>query len=151
MLAIASDHAGFKLKTIICEYLTELGYEYHDYGTYDLSSCHYPEYAHAAATAVASGECEKGILICGTGIGMSIAANKVDGIRCAAVSEPYSAMMSRAHNDANMLAFGERVVGDGLAKIIVKTWLETPYEGGRHQIRVDEIENIQNSGDPLKK
>lgn len=149
MLAIASDHAGLELKGILCVYLAQLGYDFKDFGTYNKESCNYPEYAFAASAAVAEGKCEKGILVCGTGMGMSIAANKVRGIRCAVCSEPYSAKMSRAHNDANMLALGSRVVGEELAEMIVKEWLETPYEGGRHQLRIDEITNIETFGEPV--
>ena len=150
MIAIASDHAALDLKETIKAYLVELGYEYIDFGTYTKDSCNYPEYAFKAAKAVAEGECEKGILICGTGIGMSLAANKVKGIRCAVCSEPYSAKMSREHNDANMLAFGARVVGEDLAKMIVKTWLDASFQGGRHQTRVNEITNIENLGRPVE-
>lgn len=144
MIALASDHVGIELKKGIMAYLDELNLEYKDYGTYDTQRCNYPEYAFRAATAVASGECEKGILFCGTGVGISIAANKVKGIRCVCCSEPYSALLSRQHNDTNMLAMGSRVVGLDLAKMIVQNWLNGEYEGGRHAVRVEQIANIEN-------
>lgn len=127
-------------------YLDELGLAYHDYGTYDTNRCNYPEYALAAANAVASGECERGLLFCGTGVGISIAANKVRGIRCVCCSEPYSALLSRQHNDTNMLAMGSRVVGADLARMIVKNWLDGVYEGGRHAVRVEQIRQIEQTG-----
>ena len=110
-----------------------------DFGTDSTKSCHYPIYGARAAKAVVSGECDRGIVICGTGIGMSIAVNKVKGIRCALCSDPYSAKMTRAHNDSNMLAIGARVIGVELAKTIVEVWLDTSFEGGRHQKRIDMI------------
>ena len=137
MIAIACDHSALDMKKVIIELLDQMGLPYHDYGTYTADSCDYPVFAARAAGAVARGECEKGILICGTGIGMSIAANKVDGIRCALCSEPYSAKLTRMHNDSNVLALGARVIGPELARMIAQTWLETPFEGGRHQRRVD--------------
>ena len=124
MLAIGSDHGGFALKQEIMKHLTERGIEYHDYGTYSEESCDYPEYGEATARAVASGECDRGIVICGTGIGISLAANKVHGIRCALCGDCYSAEMTRRHNDANMLALGARVLGEGLALKIVDTFEE---------------------------
>lgn len=146
MIALGSDHVGIELKGSIMEYLDSLGIEYKDFGTYNAARCNYPEYAYAAATAVASGECEKGILCCGTGVGISIAANKVKGIRCVCCSEPYSALLSRQHNNTNMLAMGSRVVGKDLALMIVENWLNGVYEGGRHQVRVDKIAEIENTG-----
>ena len=143
MIAIASDHAALDMKKTVMELLTEMGLEYTDFGTYTTDSCDYPVFGARAAKAVASGQCEKGILICGTGIGMSLAANKVEGIRCVACSEPYSAEMSRRHNDANMIAIGARVLGTGMAKLILRTWLTTPFEGGRHQRRVDMLMAIE--------
>lgn len=122
-------------------HLEEKGLEYKDFGTYSTESCDYPIYAKAAAKAVASGECERGILICGTGIGISIAANKVKGIRAALCSDCFSAEMTRRHNNANMLAMGARVLGEGLALKIVDTFLETEFDGGRHARRVDMIED----------
>ncbi len=137
MIAIACDHSALDMKKVIIELLDQMGLPYHDYGTYTADSCDYPVFAARAAGAVARGECEKGILTCGTGIGMSIAANKVDGIRCALCSEPYSAKLTRMHNDSNVLALGARVIGPELARMIAQTWLETPFEGGRHQRRGD--------------
>ncbi|MBQ6706490.1 MAG: ribose 5-phosphate isomerase B [Clostridia bacterium] len=149
MIAIACDHAALETKEAVKSFLADLGVEYCDFGTYDRKSCDYPVYAAKAANAVASGECDKGILICGTGIGMSLAANKVKGIRCAACSEPFSAKMSRAHNNANMLAIGARVIGIELAKMIISEFLNTPFEGDRHQRRVDMIIKLEN-GEPLE-
>ncbi|HIS44093.1 MAG TPA: ribose 5-phosphate isomerase B [Candidatus Scatomorpha merdigallinarum] len=143
MLAIGSDHGGFALKQEIMKHLTERGIEYHDYGTYSEESCDYPEYGEATARAVASGECDRGIVICGTGIGISLAANKVHGIRCALCGDCYSAEMTRRHNDANMLALGARVLGEGLALKIVDTFLDTPFEGGRHARRIEKLMAIE--------
>ena len=137
MIAIANDHVGLELKAKIIEVLEKKGLEYKDFGTYTPESCDYPIFGARAAKAVASGECDRGIVICGTGVGISLAANKIPGIRCVVCSEPYSAKLSRMHNDSNMLAFGARVVGPELAKMITKMWLETAFEGGRHQRRVD--------------
>ena len=143
MLAIGSDHGGYALKQEIMKHLTERGIEYHDYGTYSDESCDYPEYGEATARAVASGECDRGIVICGTGIGISLAANKVHGIRCALCGDCYSAEMTRRHNDANMLALGARVLGEGLALKIVDTFLDTPFEGGRHARRIEKLMAIE--------
>lgn len=143
MIAIACDHAALDMKKEIEALLDEMGLQYEDFGTHDTASCHYPIYGARAAKAVASGRCEKGILICGTGIGMSLAANKTKGIRCVACSEPYSAKLSRAHNNANMLAIGARVIGVEMAKMIVTAFLTTPFEGGRHQMRVDMLSAIE--------
>ena len=139
MLAIASDHGGFGLKQEIMAHLRSLGVEFEDLGTYSEESVDYPVYAHKLGKAVAAGEYECGILICGTGIGISIAANKIDGIRCALCSDCYSAEMSRRHNNANVLAMGGRTLGVELAKKITETFLHTGFEGGRHQRRVDLI------------
>ena len=144
MIAIACDHAALEMKAEIEALLTARGLKYKDFGTYTTDSCHYPLYGARAAQAVASGECDRGIVICGTGIGMSLVANKVKGIRCALCSDPYSAQMTRAHNDTNMLALGARVIGAELAKMIVEAWLDTPFEGGRHQTRVDMITAVEN-------
>ena len=144
MIAIACDHAALDMKREIEELLISRGLEYKDFGTYTTDSCHYPIYGVQAANAVAGGECEFGIVICGTGIGMSLAANKVKGIRCALCSDPYSAKMTRAHNNANMLALGARVIGVELAKMIVDAFLDTAFEGGRHQTRVDMLTAIEN-------
>lgn len=146
MIALASDHVGIELKEKIMEYLTAKGILYKDYGAYSRERTNYPEYALPAANAVVSGECEKGILCCGTGVGISIAANKVKGVRCVVCSEPYSALLSRQHNNTNMLALGARVVGSDLALMIVEEWLAGKYEGGRHQVRVEQIEKIEQTG-----
>lgn len=143
IIGLGCDHGGFELKKEIAEHLAKKGIECKDYGTYTKDSCDYPEYGYKVAAAVAAGECDYGILVCGTGIGISLAANKVNGIRCAVVSDTFSAEMSKAHNNANMLALGERVVGKGLALKIVDTWLATDFEGGRHQTRVDKIMEIE--------
>lgn len=143
MIAIGSDHGGFHLKQEIMKHLDELGLAYHDYGAYSTESCDYPAYGEAVARAVAGGECERGILVCGTGIGIGIAANKVHGIRCATCSDCYCAEMSRRHNDANILALGERVTGVGLALKIVDTFLNAEFEGGRHARRVALIGQIE--------
>ncbi len=144
MIALACDHAAIELKKDIINLLDEMGLEYNDFGTNETKSCDYPIYAARAARAVASGQCERGIIICGTGIGMSIAANKVPGIRCVACSEPYSAKLSRMHNNSNILALGARVIGSGTAVMIARTWLETQFEAGRHKRRVDMISLIEN-------
>ena len=141
MIALGCDHGGYALMQSVKKHLDELGLEYKDFGTYSTDSCDYPVYAKAAAGAVASGECERGILICGTGIGISIAANKVKGIRAALCSDCFSAEMTRRHNNANMLAMGARVLGEGLALQIVDIFLNTPFDGGRHARRVDMIED----------
>lgn len=140
IIAIGSDHGGFNLKQQVIKHLEERGLEYKDYGTYDTNSCHYPVYAKAVAKAITSGECERGILICGTGIGISIAANKVKGIRASLCSDTYSARLTRNHNNSNVLCMGERVLGVGLALDIVDAWLDAEYEGGRHQTRIDMLE-----------
>ena len=136
MIAIGSDHGGFALKQEIMKHLEEKGLEYKDFGTYNEESCDYPVYGAAVARAVVGGECDRGIVICGTGIGISIAANKIEGIRAANCTDCYMAEMTRRHNDANILALGARVVGSGLALKIVDTFLETGFEGGRHAKRV---------------
>lgn len=138
-IAIACDHGGYALKEAVKAHLTEKGYEAVDFGTNSTESCDYPDFAAPAAKAVAAGECEKGIVICTTGIGVSIVANKVKGIRCALCSDPLSAEMTRRHNDTNMLAMGAGIIGQNLAMDIVDTWLATEFEGGRHQRRVDKI------------
>lgn len=142
MIALGSDHGGYGLKQEIIRYLEEKGIEYKDYGCYDERPCDYPVYGKKAAQAVASGECEKGILICGTGIGISIAANKVKGIRAALCHDVFSAKATREHNDANMLAMGARVVGPGLALMIVDTFLNTEFSHAeRHQNHIDQLED----------
>ena len=140
---IGNDHSALDLKAEIIGFLKEKGYEIVDFGTNSTESCDYPIYGEKVARAVAAGEVEKGILICGTGLGISLAANKVEGIRAVVCSEPFTAKMSRAHNNCNILALGARVVGAELAKMIVDTWLSTEFEGGRHQRRVDMIMDIE--------
>lgn len=141
MIALGSDQAGYELKQVIMRHLEERGLEYKDYGSYNADPVDYPVYGKKVAHAVADGECEKGILICGTGIGISIAANKVKGIRAALCSDCFSAEATRLHNDANILAFGARVVGPGLAEKIVDAFLDTEFSGAeRHQRRADMIE-----------
>lgn len=142
-IALACDHGGLNLKNAIKNYLTEHGYEYEDFGTDDFSSCDYPDYALPAAEAVASGKCDKGIVVCSTGIGVSIVANKVPGVRCAHCHDSYCAKFTRLHNNSNVLALGEKVVGVGYALEIVETFLTTEFEGGRHQRRVDKITEIE--------
>jgi len=144
-IAIASDHVGMELKPLIIDYIRELGHDVHDFGPYDTIRCDYPVYGKLVAEEVAGGDFDKGILICGTGVGISIAANKVKGIRAIVCSEAYSATLSREHNDTNILAFGARVVGSEVAKLIVKSWLETEFEGGRHAGRLEMISEIENS------
>ena len=145
MIAIASDHGGYTLKEHIKTYLAGKGFECKDFGTDSLASCDYPIFGRAAAEAVASGECEKGIVICTTGIGISITANKVKGIRCALCGDPLSAELTRRHNNSNMLAMGAGVVGNLLAERIVDTFLNTEFEGGRHERRVNLMMEIENS------
>ena len=140
IIGLASDHAGFALKQFVRQYLEAHHIEYKDYGTYSEDSCDYPVYGKAVAHAVADGECEKGIIICGTGIGISITANKVKGIRCALLSDLLSAELTRLHNDTNMMALGAGVVGENLALSIVDIWLTTPFSGEpRHQRRIDKV------------
>lgn len=141
-LAIGSDHGGFRLKGDIMAYLTEMGVDFKDFGTYSTESCDYPDIAGEVGRAVAGGSYDKGILICGTGIGIGIAANKIHGIRAALCHDTFSAEFSRRHNDANILTMGERVIGPGLARKIVYTWLNTNFEGGRHSRRVQKINDM---------
>ena len=138
-IAIGSDHAGFELKRALLDSFLK-GYDVVDMGTYSTQSVDYPDIAKPLAQSVAKGEVDYGILICGTGLGMSMAAGKVKGIRAARCSEPYSAEMSRRHNDANVLCFGARVIGIGMAEKIIEKWLSTPFDGGRHARRVEKIE-----------
>lgn len=142
-IAIGNDHSAVEMKEIIKEHLAQKGHEVLDLGTNSTESCDYPVYGEKVGRAVADGVADLGIAICGTGLGISLAANKVKGIRACVCSEPYTARMSRLHNNANVLAFGARVVGSELAKMIVDVWLDTEFEGGRHQRRVDLIMGIE--------
>ncbi|MBQ9715428.1 MAG: ribose 5-phosphate isomerase B [Clostridia bacterium] len=143
-IVIGCDHAAVQMKNNVINHLKSRGFDVIDVGTYSEESCDYPDYAYAAAKKVATGEVEKGILICGTGIGMSIAANKVKGIRCALCDNLFSAEMTRRHNDSNMLSMGARVISNQLALKIVDMFLDTPFEGGRHQRRVEKLMAIEN-------
>ena len=143
MIALGSDHGGFPLKQHVKEYLDSHGLDYVDYGCADTTSCDYPVYAKAAAEAVASGKCERGIVICTTGVGISIAANKVKGIRCALCGDTLSAEMCRRHNNANMLAMGAGIVGPNLAERMVDVFLSTEFDGGRHTKRVELMMEIE--------
>ena len=143
-ISIGCDHGALTLKNKVVEHLKKNGHDVMDFGTHTAASCDYPEFAAAAAKAVASGECEKGIVLCTTGIGVSIAANKVDGIRCALLHETWSAKMTRLHNDTNMMAMGAGVVGENLALEIVDTWIGTEFSGDeRHQRRIDKMMAIE--------
>ena len=142
-IAVAADHGGLKLKNRIKEYLLEKGHEIYDFGTNSTESCDYPDFALPAAEAVASGKCDRGIIVCSTGIGVSMVANKVPGVRCALCHEKYSAEFTRRHNDANVLAMGEKVVEAECALELVDIFLKTEFEGGRHQRRVDKITAIE--------
>ena len=142
-LAIASDHGGYPLKAVLIPYLREQGHEVVDFGCYSTESCDYPDFAEPAARAVARGECERGIVICSTGIGISMAANKVRGVRCALCGDVYSAEMTRRHNDANMLAMGASLTAPVLAERITDVVLTTAFEGGRHARRVGKVDAIQ--------
>ena len=139
MIAIACDHGAYALKEKLKRHLEAKGLEYKDFGAYSTDSCDYPDFAGPAAEAVAAGECDRGIVLCTTGIGVSITANKVKGIRCALLSDVMSARLTRQHNDTNMMAIGAGVVGEMLALEIVDTWLSTEFEGGRHQRRVEKL------------
>lgn len=143
-ISLACDHGGYELKENIKKWLEERGLEVVDFGCHSTESCDYPDFAEAAARAVASGECEKGIVVCTTGIGVSICANKVRGVRCALCADTLSAEMTRRHNNTNMLALGAGIVGKNLAQRIVEVWLNTEFEGGRHQRRVDKMMDIEN-------
>ena len=142
MIGIGSDHGGYELKESIKEYLTKEGIRYVDYGTNSPESVDYPDFGKRVADAIIDKEIDRGILICGTGIGISITANRIKGIRCALCSDTFSARMSREHNNANILALGGRVVGAGLAQDIVKIFLDTEFEGGRHERRINKIDEI---------
>ena len=139
-IAIGCDHGALALKNVIVSHLEKQGHEVKDFGTYSAESCDYPDFAAAAARSVAGGECQRGIVLCTTGIGVSVSANKIHGIRCALLSDPWSAKMTRLHNDTNMMALGAGVVGENLALEIVDTWIGTPFSGEqRHQRRIDKV------------
>ncbi|MCI6957211.1 MAG: ribose 5-phosphate isomerase B [Candidatus Faecousia sp.] len=143
-IAIGCDHGALELKNTVKAHLEKRGFEVSDFGTYTSQSCDYPDFASAAARAVASGECEKGIVLCTTGIGVSIAANKIPGIRCALLSDVWSAKMTRLHNDTNMMALGAGVIGPSLALELVDVWLDTPFSGeARHQRRIDKVMDLE--------
>lgn len=141
MIAIGCDHGGFNLKNAIMKRLSERGEEYRDFGTYSEESCDYPDIAKEVCKAITDGECSIGILICGTGIGMSIAANKVKGIRAAHVTDTFSARMTKEHNNANVICLGERITGAGLAIDIVDAYLNAEFQGGRHERRIAKLED----------
>ena len=143
MIAIGSDHGGFELKQEIAKFLTEQGYEIKDFGIHSSKSVDYPDIAHPVCMSITSGECDRGILVCGTGIGISIAANKVHGIRAALCTDCFSAKMAKEHNNANIITLGGRVTGPGLALEIVEAWLKAEFQGGRHQTRVEKIHNLE--------
>ena len=143
-LVIGCDHAAPELKAIVRDHLIERGFDVTDVGTHTTDSCNYPDYAHALCRKIQSGECELGILICGTGIGMSMAANKHKGIRAACCSDTFSARLTRLHNDANVLCFGARVVGQGLALDLADIFVDTEFEGGKHKTRIDMFVDIEN-------
>lgn len=142
-IVMGNDHTAIEMKHEIKAYVEAKGYEVIDFGTNEAASCDYPEYGEKVGRAVAAGEADYGIAICGTGIGIGIAAGKVKGVRVCTCSEPYSAKLSRMHNDSNVLTFGARVVGVEMAKMIVDEWLDNQYEGGRHQRRVDQMMEIE--------
>lgn len=145
MLGLGSDHVGLELKSKIKEYLDEKGYGYIDFGCFDDTRVDYPVYGYRVAQSVAKGECDRGLLFCGTGVGISLAANKVKGIRALVCSDPYTARLSKEHNNTNILSLGARVVGFDLAKMIIDEWLNTTFEGGRHQKRIDMIATIEDT------
>lgn len=142
-IVIGSDHIGYPLKKYLIPFLQNMGLEVEDCGTYSRARTDYPVFAQRVARKITSGEYDKGILICGSGIGMSISANKIHGIRAVVCSEPYSAVVSRKHNNSNVLCMGSRVVGEELAEMIVREWLNAEYEGGRHQGRLDMIHDME--------
>lgn len=142
-VAVACDHGGFRLKNVLMEEMKRQGIEVVDFGTYNEESCDYPDFAAPAAKAVAKGECDKGVLVCGTGIGVSMTANKVKGIRCALCHDVFSAKATRAHNDTNVLAMGQRVIGEGLAIEILNAWLHTEFEGDRHIRRIQKVMDLE--------
>ncbi len=144
MIAIGCDHGGLNVKTALCAHLRDRGFEVCDFGTFDTKSIDYPDIAKKVCAAIQNGDAEKGILVCGTGIGMSIAANKHKGIRAAVCSEHFSTRYTRLHNDSNVLCLGERVIGAGLACELADLFIDTEFEGGRHQTRVNKIAEIEN-------
>lgn len=144
-IALACDHGGLELKNAVRAHLEALGHETEDFGTYTRESCDYPDFASKAAHAVSVGDCERGILFCTTGIGMSIVANKTRGVRCALLSDLMSARLTRMHNDTNMMALGQGAVGEKLALEIVDVWLSTAFEGGRHQRRVGKVTALEDA------
>ena len=139
-ISIASDHGGLELKNKIAGYLVSLGHNVVDFGTYTTDSCDYPDFAHQAAEAVASGKCERGVVVCTTGIGVSMVANRHKGVRCALCTNTDQAKFTRLHNNANMIAFGQKYTTFDMAKLMLDVFLDTPFEGGRHQKRVEKIE-----------
>ena len=143
-IAIGNDHTAIEMKNAIVDHLLERGFDVLNLGTGSPESCDYPVYGEKVGRAVVSGEADLGIAICGTGVGISLAANKVKGIRACVCSEPYTAKLSRMHNDSNVLAFGARVIGIEMAKMITDEWLDAEYQGGRHQRRVDMVMDIEN-------
>lgn len=145
-IAMASDHAGYKLKTYVAELLRKLGHEVMDHGSHDETRVDYPDYAVLVARDVAAGNCDYGILICGTGIGMAMTANKIKGVRAATLVDEYSTIMARKHNDANVLCMGGRVLGPGLAALITETFLTTEFEGNRHAARIEKIRKLEEQG-----
>lgn len=145
LIAIGADHAAYSFKEEIKKFLTENGYSFKDFGTFGLERVDYCDYGFAVGESVAKGECELGLLFCGSGIGISISANKVKGIRAVVCSEPYSAKLSKEHNDTNILALGARVVGIELAKMIIESWLNSKFEGGRHLDRIQKIAKYENN------
>lgn len=143
MIAVGCDHVGFEYKSEVIKHLQESGYMVKDFGTFSTERTDYPIYGYKVAESVSRGECEKGILICGTGVGISLSANKVKGIRAVVCSDPYTAKLSKEHNNTNILAFGSRVVGVAVAKMIIDEWMNAEYEAGRHQKRIDMISAIE--------
>lgn len=141
-IAMGNDHTAVEMKNAIKDFVESKGYEVIDFGTNELVSCDYPVFGEKVGKAVVSGEADLGIAICGTGVGISLAANKVKGVRACVCSEPYTAKLSRMHNNSNILSFGARVIGIEMAKMITEEWLKAQYEGGRHQLRVDMLEGI---------
>jgi ribose 5-phosphate isomerase B len=142
-IALGCDHAGFELKGLVSEYLEGEGHEVIDEGTFTIESCDYPDFAERVAMRVASGEAERGILVCATGIGMAMTANKIHGVRAAVCNDLYTARYSRLHNDSNVLAIGARVIGPGVAEEVVRIWIETAFEGGRHSGRLARMSEIE--------